>query len=256
MPMNLPELAAAVFLGLVFGSFTTALVYRVPRKQNWVLTRSSCTSCKSALTPLDLVPVLSWLFSRGRCRHCGKGVSWIYPLIELCVVGACLLVYRQFGFSTEAAFIYACLPFLAALTVIDFQKMILPNQLVFICFAIGFVRLVYFSFSGYFLAAADIVVPYIFGSVVFGFIALALRHSISFAVGREALGRGDVKFFLVVGLWLGLSSLPLFFIITGVVGVVMAVFWRMVVKKRQFPFGPALIAAMFVLLLLQGPVLK
>lgn len=254
--MNIPELTAAVFLGLVLGSFTTALIYRVPRKQNWALKRSACTACKAPLGPLDLVPVLSWLFSGGKCRHCGKGVSWIYPLIELCVAGGCVLIYWRFGFTTEAAFLYGCLPFLMALIVIDFQRMILPNQLVFICFAAGFARLVYFSFSGQFVAAADIVVPYIFGSVVFGFIALALRHSITFAVGREALGLGDVKFFLVVGLWLGLSSLPLFFIITGAVGVVMAVFWRMVVKKRQFPFGPALIAAMFVLLLLQGPVLR
>lgn len=254
--MNVPELTVALFLGLVFGSFTTALAYRVPRKKNWILNRSSCPACKTPLGVLDLVPVLSWILSRGRCRHCGKGVSWIYPVVELCVAALCLLVVWRFGFAGEGLFLLVCVPFLMALIVIDFQRMLLPNQLVFICFAVGFARLVYFSFSGHFVAAAEIVVPYIFGSVVYGFLAIALRHSITFALKREALGLGDVKFFLVSGLWLGLYYLPLFFIITGLIGIIMAVFWRMVVKKREFPFGPALIASMFVLLLLQGPILK
>ncbi|MCB1591715.1 MAG: prepilin peptidase [Alphaproteobacteria bacterium] len=255
--MITPEIVAVVFIGLVFGSFSTALVYRVPRKQNWAIERSACTSCRSPLGIADLVPIFSWLFSRGKCRHCGKRVSWIYPAIELCVVLSCLLVYSRMGLSVEAWFIYFSIPFLMALIVIDFQIMRLPNQLVFICFVIGFARLVYFSFTGAFTAAADLFVPYVFGALVYSFIAMALRHSITFALGgREALGLGDVKFFSVAGLWLGLQALPLFFIVTGSMGVLMAIFWRLIFKKKPFPFGPALISAMFVLLYLQGPVLR
>lgn len=249
------DLSVVVFIGLLLGSFCTALIYRVPRKIDWVFKRSSCTSCKKALGARDLVPVFSWVLNRGRCRHCGKGVSWIYPLIELLVLVACVLVYWRFGLREEGLFLIVCVPFLMALTVIDFQKMILPNQLVFACFALGFFRLLFFSFSGVFVAASDIVVPYIFGAVVYLFISMALRHSITFALGREALGRGDVKFFSVAGLWLGLANLPMFFIITGIMGIAMAVFWRVIVRRREFPFGPALISAMFFLLLLRGPIL-
>lgn len=80
-----PAFRAGLFfcLGICLGSFTTALVYRIPRKLNWTTDRSRCTSCHHALGVLDLVPIFSWVFLRGKCRHCGARVSIRYPLIEL-----------------------------------------------------------------------------------------------------------------------------------------------------------------------------
>ncbi|MCB1538670.1 MAG: prepilin peptidase [Alphaproteobacteria bacterium] len=80
-----PAFRAGVFfcLGLCLGSFATALVYRLPRGLNWTTERSRCPSCGHALGVPDLVPVFSWLFLRGRCRHCGTRIPARYPLIEL-----------------------------------------------------------------------------------------------------------------------------------------------------------------------------
>ncbi|HEY0905710.1 MAG TPA: prepilin peptidase [Methylophilus sp.] len=80
-----PAFRAGLFfcLGLCLGSFTTALVYRIPRKLNWTTDRSRCPNCKHALGPLDLVPVFSWLFLGRKCRYCKTPIPARYPLIEI-----------------------------------------------------------------------------------------------------------------------------------------------------------------------------
>lgn len=80
-----PAFRAGLFfiLGLCIGSFVTALTYRIPRKLNWTTDRSRCTSCNHVLGVPDLVPVLSWLCLRGKCRHCSASIPARYPLIEL-----------------------------------------------------------------------------------------------------------------------------------------------------------------------------
>jgi leader peptidase (prepilin peptidase)/N-methyltransferase len=80
-----PAFRAGLFfcLGLCLGSFTTALVYRLPRRLNWTTERSRCPACHHVLGPLDLVPLFSWLFLRGQCRYCRAPISARYPLIEL-----------------------------------------------------------------------------------------------------------------------------------------------------------------------------
>lgn len=92
--MHNPALRAGLFfvVGLCVGSFVTALAYRLPRGENWVSARSRCTACNHALGAVDLVPVLSWVFLRGRCRHCGTRISARYPAIELVVGGAFALI--------------------------------------------------------------------------------------------------------------------------------------------------------------------
>ena len=250
------ESAAVVFLGLIFGSFSTALIYRVPLKKNWLTNRSACPSCKHKLMPLDLIPLFSWLISGGQCRYCGKKISWIYPAIELVVLAACLGTYYMMGFSVESVFIMMLTPFLTALAVIDFRSMLLPNQLVFSVLVLGVARIFYFSLTGVFIHPSELLVPYALGALIYFFFALVLRYVLSALLKKDALGYGDVKFFLVSGLWLGISELPYFFIYAGTIGLCMSLIWRIFKKQKEFPFGPALIASLYILLLLQGSVLK
>ncbi|MBK9584615.1 MAG: prepilin peptidase [Alphaproteobacteria bacterium] len=254
--MNTFEILTIVFLGLVFGSFSTALVYRVPRKQNWISKRSACTSCKRLLGFADLVPVFSWFFSGGCCRHCGQGVSWLYPAIEVGVLVLCLIVYKFFGLTGEGIFLMCLTPLLAAMVVIDFQRMILPDQLQFSCLILGITRLGYFSFTNQFHSFSELFLPYLLAAFFYTVLSLALRYIVSMALRKEALGMGDVKLFFIMGFWLGIEWMPVLFIFAGVSGVFLALFWRIVIRKRDFPFGPPLIIALFSLLLLQGPILK
>lgn len=262
--MALPvfEYAIVVFIGLVLGSFATALVWRVPRGIPWalavddgkrVVVRSGCPNCNKILSFKDLIPLFSWMALRGKCRYCGTPIGVRYVLIELATMLGCLGVYSVWGFTVPAFIIMAVVPVLMALFAIDAEHMILPNQLVLIGAGLALILILYqylaydpsygFGRQALFKLA---------GMVVFGGIVWLLGWVTELVLKKEALGFGDVKFFAMAGLWLGLPYLPFFLILSGVLGVVLGIFYRIFVKKRLYPFGPALILALYTCLLLQG----
>src|SRR5207248_3733925 len=123
--------ALAALFGLVMGSAVSAIAHRLPRRISWVAGRSRCPACDHVLGPLDLLPVLSFAMSRGRCRHCGARVSWRYPLIELTCAAWALLLYRHtgLGLSWLALSMWGFL--LLALAWIDLEFQLLPDALTF-----------------------------------------------------------------------------------------------------------------------------
>ncbi len=248
--MFFPEAVLVCFLGLVLGSFATALSWRIPRGLSWVSSRSACLSCQTKLGLADLVPVFSWLASKGRCRHCGAEIGRRYPLIELGVMAACLGVYTVYGFTVEAFLIMAALPFLAALLLIDLESMILPDSLVLAAGMIGLAALVWaiWAYGG----AEEWLYSRLGGAVLYVGLAALVGRTVSFFMKKEALGWGDVKFFAVAGLWLGWEALPLFLVMGGLMGLVFGLVWRFWRHDPVFPFGPALILALYSSLLWQG----
>ena len=125
------------FLGLVLGSFSTALSHRAGRGDGWVKGRSHCPSCNATLSLADLIPLFSWLILRGRCRHCGASISVRYPLIELSVLAACLGIYAVYGFTPAAFVAMAAMPFLMALFLIDLETFLLPDKMQIILAFLG-----------------------------------------------------------------------------------------------------------------------
>ena len=246
-------------LGLIFGSFSTALIHRIPLGLPWShgpksAYRSACTSCGAKLKPLDLIPVFSWLFLRGKCRSCKAPIGFKYPLTELGVVAACLGVYAVFGLSAQGLIIMAAVPFFVALLVIDLDHMILPNQLVVIVGVLALLRLALVFVSTH-PAVMPFAVEYIGGALVYGGVVWLMGWVMTKLLKKDSLGFGDVKFFVVAGLWLGLSALAWFCMLAGFLGIVLGIVWQAVKKERIFPFGPALILALYVLLLLDGSLL-
>ncbi len=244
------ETILVIFIGLVLGSFSTALTYRVPRKLPWGAERSACPNCKAVLGVLDLFPVFSWCASFGKCRYCLNKIPYKYPLTEIISAFLCFAIYLQFGFSGEAFFIIACVPILISLFLIDFEHMILPNQLVFILFLLGTTRLFSFYFVGNDIA--PLFFEYVIGAIIYAGITFLIGFVLTKILKRESLGFGDVKFFLVSGLWLGIDMLPFFMICSGVIAVLFALAWKIIKKEDVFPFGPALIISFYTLLLFQG----
>ncbi|HET6378988.1 MAG TPA: prepilin peptidase [Methylocella sp.] len=88
---------AGLLTGLILGSFTTMLSYRLPRGLSIIWPGSHCPSCKTRLRPIDLLPVLSWVLQRGRCRHCGAPIGWRYLLIEIAVTLAVIAAFGVLG---------------------------------------------------------------------------------------------------------------------------------------------------------------
>lgn len=261
------ELITIIIAGLLFGSFSTALVYRIPRDIPWIFDkdkkacRSACPKCGTTLHILDLVPVFSWLFMRGRCRSCKEKISPIYPLIELTTLCGFIAVFILAGFTFEAIPLYLLVPFLVALIYIDLEHFILPNELVAIVAALGGINLITVygrhNIHANTLSAEEmIVIEYILGgAILYGALSWFLGFAIGKFLKKEAMGFGDVKFFAAAGLWLGLSKLHSFMILSGIFGVAFAIVWRFCGKGEVFPFGPALIAAFFSLLFINGSLL-
>ncbi len=239
------------FLGLITGSFASALVYRIPRGLPWFrmtgeLKRSFCPECRTVLGLRDLVPLFSFIFSRGKCRHCGKPVSLRYPLVELVSMLASAAAFLSLGLTAEAFIVSALIPFLVALAFIDFEEMILPDQLVAISALLVGILLIFRVASG--AENYMYLVTRLFAAVIYGVASWTLGALTGKIVGRSALGFGDVKFFAVAGLGLGVHALPAFMILSGGLGIALALIWRLVTAEKVFPFGPALIAAFYLLM--------
>ncbi len=256
------ESISFIIFGLILGSFATAIIHREPQKISWGLGgekpaqekphRSACQSCDQPLLFRDLVPVFSWLLLKGKCRHCQTKISPGYLWIELGCAITALLVYLSFGMAIHSAFLLIVLPFLAALLVIDLRHMILPNKLVLMVGVIGMLRLVIEGFVFETINPAIVGMNYVFAAFMYAGLALLLSWFFRSVFKKEALGFGDVKFFAVAGLWLGLFNLSYFCIGAGILGVIVAIIWKAVKKESVFPFGPALILSFYGLLLLDG----
>ncbi|PJB71337.1 MAG: prepilin peptidase [Alphaproteobacteria bacterium CG_4_9_14_3_um_filter_47_13] len=266
MSLAFGEIGIICFLGLVLGSFATALFWRLPRHIPWAsvfqnteekdrraLTRSFCPACHETLRYYDLVPVFSWLFLKGKCRYCRRKTGIHYPLIELATLFACLGVYFSWGFTVPAFIIMAALPFLIALFVIDLEHMILSNQAVFMAAVFAIIFILYqWVVCDSDCNLAQTVSLKLAGGVVFPALVWLIGRVTEFFFKKEMLGLGDIKFFAVAGLWLGLSYLPFYLICSGALGLLMGSVYRFLYKKEQFPFGPALIATLYIGIVLQG----
>lgn len=243
------EIFMVIFLGLVLGSFATALVWRVPRNISWLkeedrFARSACPKCRKTLAIPDLVPVFSWIFLRGRCRYCKESIGWRYPVIEGLTLVACLAAFSSFGLSAAGLLFIFTIPFLVALLFIDMENMTLPNQLVLAVGVIGGIHVLMKSVAYESLA---IILAGVAGFFLFGGISWALKKIMGLILKKEALGFGDVKFFAVAGLWLGPENLAYFMMLSGLLGLVFGLTWRVVKKNKLFPFGPALIVSFYIL---------
>lgn len=247
----------SVFLGLCLGSFATALIYRIPRGIAWAIpsndnkiNRSRCPSCNAALRMYDLVPVFSWLFSRGRCRHCGAKISISYPLIELTTMLLTVALFWAWGFSAVSAPLLLAVPFLVAAVVIDWKHMILPDDIniSLSILAIFYVLLSWWNADW----AAGVLIDAALGAALLFGVMSAVSFVVSKWKGRPALGRGDLKFLPAAGLFLGVSVLPYYLALSGVLGLITAFLKGRDGRTGVFPFGPALIISLYIHVFLTG----
>ena len=234
-------------LGLVLGSFATAIAHRELEGRSWYSfkqgdKRSACPHCGHKLSIMDLVPLFSWLSLRGRCRYCQKPISILYPLTEIASALIALFVLSALGMTGQSALIILAIPFFAALCVVDLKAFLLPNRLVVIVALIGCV---------YALISPAGIIDHAIGGFFYGAFALALMYVGRLMFKKKALGMGDVKFFAAAGLWLGFVYLPFFCMLSGALGLFLALM-RHIGGQGDHPYvplGPALIISLLVLLL-------
>jgi leader peptidase (prepilin peptidase) / N-methyltransferase len=227
MPASLPF----ALLGLVVGSFLNVVAHRLPRGQSLARPRSRCPQCATQLRAVDNVPVVSWLLLRGRCHHCGAGISPRYPLVELVTAALYVAVVLTQHDAVRIVLGVLLVTALVPITLIDLDLRIIPNRITGPAALAALVA----------IAALDVdVLPeaVIAGAAAGGFFLLAAM------LYPSGMGMGDVKLAGVLGLYLGRSVAPAVLIaLVGGVVVGAAVIARKGAREGRrtaVPFGPFL----------------
>lgn len=244
--------ALILITGICMGSFINAFVWRLKKKRNWVTERSECSNCGHTLGLWDLVPVISYIFLRGKCRYCNKPIQDT-PLAEI-IMSVALLVsylYWPYGFdaigSARFGLWVISLVLLMAMFVYDLRWMILPDKLTRALLVVAVIQVVILFVFGE--LNDDYILP-ILSSVLVGGGVFHLIYEYS---KGKYIGGGDVKLGYAYGLLL-LDPLLSWMVLTlaSMLGSVIAV-WLIITKRRaltaKLPFGPLLIVGVITAML-------
>ena len=207
--------AFAALFGLMVGSFLNVVIYRVPRRLSVVRPRSFCPRCRAKISWYENIPVASYVALRGRCRGCGERIAIRYPLVEAAGAALALAAVYRFGPGVDAAFAYAFLMALTAITLIDWDFRIIPDGLSipFIVVGLGW-SLVN---PGLTLAGSAL------GALAGGGSLYAIGALYKLARKTEGMGGGDVKLLAMVGAFLGIKLIVPVILIASFAGTLYAV---------------------------------
>jgi len=228
MTTALGAVLAGIF-GLIVGSFLNVVAYRLPRGESVVFPASHCPSCDTQIKPYDNVPVLSWLWLRGRCRTCHSSISARYPIVEAVTAALLVAVVLDKGADRDAWLGIAFVILLVPVTLIDLDHRIIPNALMLVGTVVS-VALILLTDPG---ALTEHLIA---AAAAGGFLLIA---ALAYPSG---MGMGDVKLAAVMGLFLGRAVVPAIFValVAGTVvgAIVIARYGAKEGRKKGIPFGP------------------
>jgi leader peptidase (prepilin peptidase)/N-methyltransferase len=202
---------------------------------NLVAPRSACPHCHHAISAWENIPVFSYLFLRGKCKGCGAPISPRYPLVESLTGLLCAYAAWHFGFGAATAGALLLIWALVALTAIDFDTQLLPDDITLPLLWAGLL----FNLFGTFTSLSSAVL-----GAVLGYLALwSVYWLFKLVTGKEGMGYGDFKLLAALGAWLGWQMLPLIILSSSLVGAVVGITLIVVLKQGRnipIPFGPYL----------------
>ena len=231
-------------LGAVFGSFYNVVGYRVPKGESLLYPSSHCTKCNHKLGPLELIPILSYLFLGGKCKKCKDKISWFYPIFEFSSGVLFALSYVAYGFSLECLLSIVFISMLLIIIISDYQTMIIPDS-VLIVFSIMILIIKFFIVG---IGGVGISLLQAIGSFAF---MLLLKLFGDFLFKKESMGGGDIKLLAVFGLMFGFPMSMISVFIAAVIGLPISL---IILKKNtthEIPFGPFLAVAAILIVLLK-----
>lgn len=227
-------IAVIVFIfGLLIGSFLNVCIYRIPLGRTVVNGRSFCPSCNKLIPWYCNIPVLSFLFLKGRCRSCGEKISPVYPAVELCNAIFYVFILYKYGLSASGLFTAALFSLLIIVSFIDFRYQIIPDGLVLIILSLGVIHGAY----------QVLVMGEPWYSFVIGFFAASVPLYILGMIYKDGMGGGDIKLMAAAGLFIGWKLILLSLFIGALYGGAVSIFLIATGKgslKSTIPFGPML----------------
>jgi leader peptidase (prepilin peptidase)/N-methyltransferase len=249
--------------GLLIGSFLNVVIHRLPRmmERDWraqcaeltgqngqeapaaeplslVKPRSRCPHCGHQIGALENIPILSFLLQKGRCKGCGKPISPRYPLVEAITAVLFAFAAWRFGFTLASAGAMLFIAAMIALTCIDFDTQLLPDDITLPLVWAGLL----INLNGTFATLSSAVIGAAAGYLVLWLVYWAFK----LATGKEGMGYGDFKLLAAIGAWFGWQMLPLVILASSFVGAIVGI--ALIVLARHgrnvpIPFGPYLAAA-------------
>ncbi len=222
-----------------------------PKRFNLVVPRSSCTNCDHQITSLENIPVISYLWLKGRCRGCGNSISMRYPFIEIITALAFALVTYHFGFGWQLSIALLLTAYFIAMSMIDIDHQILPDLMTLPLVWLGLI-------CGYF----SIFIPLqdaLIGAIAGYLILWSIYWIFKLLTGKEGMGYGDFKLLAAIGSFVGWQQLPLVIILSAGVGAIIGgglLFLQKKGKETKIPFGPYLAIAGWIALLWGEPIIN
>ena len=232
--MRIPIYVFVFIVGVMFGSFLNVLIYRIPKKEEFVKTSSHCMSCGHKLAWYDNIPLLSWIMLLGKCRYCKKKISIQYPIVEFLNGLLWVFVFVINGINIHSILICALVSGLIPLSIIDWRTYEIEN---------GFH--VYFGVLGLIVMALD---ASNWANYVIGFFCVSLvLLAIYLISGGRAIGGGDVKLMAACGLFVGWQNIILALAIGCIVGsIIHLIRMRIANADRVLAMGPYLAVGIFI----------
>ena len=257
-------------IGLMIGSFLNVVIYRLPimLQNNWraeclaylqmppeeitlpkkafnlAIPHSHCPHCNADIKPHQNIPIISYIFLQGRCASCKTNIPLRYPFIEILTAVLSIVVAQHFGYSPHTLFALVLTWSLIALSFIDIDHQILPDNITQPLLWLGLFISIFNLFSN---NTASII------GAVSGYLSLwCVFHGFKLITGKDGMGHGDFKLLAVFGAWLGWQYLPLIILLSSLVGTMIGLIMISLNKRdpsTPFPFGPYLAVAGWLALL-------
>jgi len=238
-------------LGALWGSFANVCIYRLPLERGVVSGRSFCPKCNKTITWKDNIPIISFLFLKGKCRNCNKKISSQYLTVEAISILLFLIIYYLYGISiTTLLLMILGLSFLI-IFFIDFKHYIIPNVLTFSMMLLGFIKS--------FVPDLHPMFPNYLNSLIGGIFGYGIIWSIIFFYKqvrkKEGMGLGDAKLLSAIGFWFGWFSIPFVIFLSSIIAL-LSVTPSLINKSKKFssqiPFGPYIILATLIYLIFES----
>jgi len=261
-----------VLFGLIVGSFLNVCIVRIPAGKSIILPASACSTCGAPVRPYDNIPVVSYLFLRGKCRSCHTKISPIYPVVELLTGLLFWACCHAFGLTADAMKWALFSAILIVLVFTDLRDRVLPNVVNFTGLAIGLL-VSFFTrpTDGTALWLANKIFDFpppwpaisfvdaLFGALAGGGLLWLVGQAYFHWRGREGMGLGDVKMMLMAGAFLGVKKTLLTILTGSILGSVLGIAFILAKRKEkdyELPFGTFLGLAAILVMFFGGPVVN
>ena len=228
-------------LGTIIGSFLNVCIYRIPKGQSIVYPPSHCANCSTPLKWYNLIPILSFIFQKGKCRYCGEKISLQYPIVEFFNGVLYLMLYNKFGLNLGFIFYSIIFSILIIIFFIDLYHQIIPNGLNISILVLGII----YKFLQFILYNKT---PDLINSLL-GLIVSSGVFLLIIIISKGGMGGGDMKLIGVLGFIMGLKKIALTIFLSFIIGAIISIFlllFKIKGRKDPIPFGPFICLAFMI----------